>query len=163
VLTHPAGLPFSGWISAVHPTLHVPVNSLVLTSVIAILLALLNIGSAAAFDAIIALNTVAIMLTYALSIACVLHRRLSGPLPPARFSLGGWGVPLNVAAVTYAAWAFFWAMWPATYPVTLDTLNWAPVIFGAVSLLSVGMYVLQGRTVYEGPAALVQGGGKGDE
>jgi choline transport protein len=163
------GLPFSGWIATVHPTLGVPANALLLTSAIAVLLALLNIGSAAAFGAIISLNTVAIMLTYALSIVCVLHRRLTAPhtLPPARFSLGRAGVAVNITAVTYATWALFWAAWPETYPVDAGSFNWAAVIFAAVTLLSAGMYAWKGRKIYTGPAALVSNAAptypKGDE
>ncbi|MCJ1441930.1 MAG: hypothetical protein MMC23_002422 [Stictis urceolatum] len=51
------GLPFSGWISKVHPTLRVPVNAILLTCAINLLLSLVNIGSAVALNAIISLTT----------------------------------------------------------------------------------------------------------
>lgn len=46
--------------------------------------------------------TGAIGMTYTISICCILWRRLYGePLPPPRWSLGKWGVPINVIAVLY--------------------------------------------------------------
>jgi choline transport protein len=154
-----SGLPFGRWLGAVHPRRQIPTNALIATSAVAILLSLLNIGSSAAFNAIISLNTVALMVTYALSIGCVLWRRVAKPetLPPARWSLGRYGVACNAWGVVYSTWACFWAMWPPGYPVTLDTFNWAPVIFAGVTVVCVGMYWATGRRVYEGPAVLVAG------
>jgi choline transport protein len=89
----------------------------------------------------------------------VLWRRVAKPetLPPARWSLGRYGVACNAWGVVYSTWACFWAMWPPGYPVTLDTFNWAPVIFAGVTVVCVGMYWATGRRVYEGPAVLVAG------
>ena len=95
------------WISSVHPKLHIPTNSILLTCTLTALLSLINNGSTAAFNAIISLSTVSLMLTYALSIACVLHRRLTAPekLPRARWGLGRWGVAVNVAGLAYSLFA----------------------------------------------------------
>lgn len=77
---------FGAWISAVHPTRKIPVNAIGLSCLVSAVLALINIGSSTAFNAIISLDVAALMFTYAASIGCVLHRRLSDPgsLPPAR-------------------------------------------------------------------------------
>jgi hypothetical protein len=67
-----------------------------------------------AFYAITALSTISLLQCYCLSIGCVLWRRIVLPstLPPAEFSLGRWGIPINALAVLYSLWAFFWACWP---------------------------------------------------
>ena len=64
-----------------------------------------------AFYAITSLSTVSLLQCYCLSIGCCLWRRIYKPetLPPAKFSLGRFGIPLNVMAVAYSLWAFFWA------------------------------------------------------
>ena len=63
---------------------------------ILIILALLNLGGSEVFNSIIGLMNGAVGSTYALSIGCVLWRRLFGePLPHARWSLGRWGVPIK--------------------------------------------------------------------
>ena len=100
------------------------------------------------------------MLTYAISISCVLYRRLNpheeGPLPPARWSLGAWGVPINVIAIVYSVFVFFWTFWPAQKKVDRESMNYAVAIFGGVFLLAVAMYVVKGRKVYKGPVVMVE-------
>jgi choline transport protein len=104
------GLPGSRWLGRVNPKLMVPINAVVFSAVFTILLSLINIGSSAAYNAIISLGIVAQMASYSTSISCVLYRRLTAPhlLPKARWSLGRWGVPVNGIAVLFAWQAFFW-------------------------------------------------------
>jgi len=79
-----------------------PLNAMLTSLVILVIVALLNFGGSEVFNSIIGLMTGAVGLTYALSIACVLWRRLYGErLPPARWSLGRWGVGVNVVALCF--------------------------------------------------------------
>lgn len=144
----------------VSPKLQVPAYAIGLTSLITIALSLINIGSTTAFNAIISLQLASLMLTYAVSIGCVLIRRLLHPelLPTARWSLGRFAVAVNVGGFTYAIFAFFWCFWPGTTPVELKTFNWSVLIFVAIAVISITMYVFKGRYVYDGPVALVQTG-----
>ena len=120
------GLPFSKWLSTIHPKRHIPVNACNFSCTVAILLSMIYIGSAVAFYAITSLLTVALLQCYCLSIGCVLWRRIAKPqtLPPAQFSLGRWGIPVNASAVLYSLWAFFWSFWPQATPVTASGFNW---------------------------------------
>jgi amino acid transporter len=81
------GLPFSRWISHVNASKQLPVNSIILTCTITCLLSLINIGSSTAFNAIISVQVVSIMLTYCISMCCVLYRRVAHPelIPKARW------------------------------------------------------------------------------
>lgn len=153
------GLPCSGWISAVHPTRQIPANAVLLSCIISALLSLINIGSDVAFNAIISLQVVALMFTYAVSISCVLYRRLYYPelLPPARWSLGRFGVATNIIGLAYVSFAFFWSFWPNETPVDLTTFNWSIVMFVGIFILSVVYYFLHGRKVYVGPVTSVEG------
>jgi amino acid transporter len=76
------------------------------------------------------------MFTYTVSISCVLYRRIAHPdlLPPARWGLGRWGIPINVLGLAYALFSFFWSFWPTYTPVTAEGFNWSVVIFVAVLL-----------------------------
>lgn len=153
------GMPFSHWAAQVHSKQHVPVNAVVLTCVITVLLSLINIGSDVAFNAIISLNLVALMASYSMSIGCLLWRRLAQPLslPPARWSLGSYGVVINASSLVYSLFAVFWCFWPSITAVTLETFNWAVVMFIGVVILSGVYYVLHGRRMYKGPVVLVEG------
>jgi choline transport protein len=153
------GLPFSKWIAHVHPGLKVPANSVAFTSAITILLSLINIGSDVAFNAIISLNLVSLMLTYMVSIGCVLYRRVYQPelLPHARWSLGKAGVPINAAGFIYSTYAFFWCFWPNATPVTAEDFNWAVVMFFAILFFCAIDWVVRGRKKFTGPVVLVDG------
>lgn len=153
------GLPFSKWLSHVEPKRQLPVNSILFSCLCTCLLALINIGSNVAFNAIISLNLVTLMLTYSASIGCVLLRRIRHPelLPHARWSLGRWGVPINIGGLAYATFAFFWCFWPNGTPVDLQSFNWAVVMFVGLSVISIVFYFFKGRHVYKGPVVLVEG------
>lgn len=107
------GFPGSRWLGFVNPKLMIPVNAVIFSAVFTIILSLINIGSSAAFNAIISLGAVAQMGTYAISITCVVYRRLTAPhlLPKARWSLGRWGVLVNIVGLLFAWEAFFWCKW----------------------------------------------------
>jgi amino acid transporter len=152
------GLPFSKWISRVSTTKEIPVNSIVLTCIITCLLSLINIGSATAFNAIISLQVCAIMLTYTISVSCVLYRRIVYPelIPVARWSLGKYGVAINTVGVCYCSFVFFWSFWPNEIPVNAQNFNWSVVLFGGVFVFSLIMYAIEGRKVYNGPVNLIR-------
>jgi choline transport protein len=93
-------------------------------------------------------------------------------LPPAEFSLGRWGIPINALAVVYSLWAFFWACWPQQVsfdvqwmnvanilqtPVTAEGFNWASPIFVAVLLVALVYFLIKARHTYEGPVAYIEG------
>ncbi|KAL9011195.1 MAG: hypothetical protein Q9173_003943 [Seirophora scorigena] len=107
------GLPFSGFLSQVHPHRAIPLNSLLVCSLTTCLLSLINIGSAIAFNAIVSLGAAALFSTYFISIACVLGRRCGGePLRPGRWSLGPRdGALANVAALAFLALFYFFSFW----------------------------------------------------
>ncbi len=130
--------------------------------IVTLLLSLINIGSTVAFNAMLSLSTVALMATYLISIGCVTARRfnLENPLPPARWSLGKAGLPVNCIALVYACWAFFWSFWPNSHDVMATNFNWASVIFVGLMGISSLLYFVHARKVYDGPVALVEGRGK---
>ncbi|QSS54035.1 GABA permease [Histoplasma capsulatum var. duboisii H88] len=154
------GLPFSRWLSDVHPTKHIPANAIFVSCLISVLLSLINLGSSAAFHAIISLNVAALMATYAVSISCVLCLRLTRPelLPDARWSLGPVIGPIvNGLGLAYVLFALFWSFWPGDRHVTVDNFNWSIVIFSGVVAISLVMYYVQGRKTYTGPVTTVAG------
>lgn len=152
------GFPFSSWLSKMDRKRYVPFNSVYVTSVVAGIICLVNLGSTVGFNVVVSLNLLALMSTYMLSIGCVALKRIRGePLPPARWSLGRWGLPINVFAFVYSGFSVVWSCFPAGLPVTLDEANWAPVVWVAVGLLSVITYVVHGRNHYTAPVMFVEG------
>ncbi|KAJ5676342.1 hypothetical protein N7536_012514 [Penicillium majusculum] len=152
------GLPFADWISRVDPHRRIPVRAIALSCMISGLLSLINIGSQVAFNAIISLNVAALMYTYAVSISCVIYRKIACPetLPPRRWSLGTFGLAINIIGLLYVLFALFWSFWPPSpFPSERD-FNWSVVIFVGVFIVSLLMYAFQGRRHYVGPVVTVQ-------
>lgn len=136
----------------------IPVKAIALSCVISGLLSLINMGSQVAFNAIISLNVAALMYTYAVSISCVIYRKVCCPetLPLRRWNLGRAGLPINIVGFLYVLFALFWSFWPPTPSTTVRDFNWSVVIFGGVFALSLLMYIFQGRRHYVGPVISVQ-------
>jgi amino acid transporter len=151
------GLPFHQWISKYDKERNIPVNAIALSCIITCLLSLINIGSSTAFNAIISLNTAALMFTYTISISCVIYRKIWLPdtLPRRHWDLGRWGLVVNIVGVCYCAFALFWSFWPTEMPVLADNFNWSIVIFGAIFILSLVMYAVKGMNEYEPPVESV--------
>lgn len=151
------GLPFSNWLAQVHPKWHIPVNSIIFTCVFTMAISLINIGSTVAFNAMLSLSTTALMGTYVISIGCVTWGRYKKrQFPHAQWSLGKYGLTINVIALCYATWSFFWSFWPNSAAVTPQNFNWACVLFlGILGGASV-LYFFHARKVYDGPVVKVQ-------
>lgn len=92
-----------------------PVLPAVLVGALALLVLLVNVGQAQLFTAVTSVAVVLVYLAYLLVTVPTALARLRGTLPPARaahFSLGRWGLPVNLLAV---AWGVFMAVnigWP---------------------------------------------------
>ncbi|KAG6092579.1 hypothetical protein E4U30_005248 [Claviceps sp. LM220 group G6] len=153
------GLPFSWWIARVDKSRGIPANACIVSAGVSILLSLTYVGSPVAFYAITSLCIVALLQCYCLSIGCMLYRRICHPetLPYARFSLGRYGILINILAIAASMWGFFWCFWPQSYPVTAAGFNWASPIFVSVLLIAMVYYAFAGRHNYQGPVTLVEG------
>lgn len=152
------GFPFSNWIAKVDQKRHIPRNAVLVTSAISTCLSLIYIGSPIAYFAMTSLVTVALLQCYCLSIGCILWRRIVAPetLPPASFSLGRFGIPINIAAVCYALYAFIWAFWPIYNTSDPASWNWAFALFLGAFLAAGIHFVLVARKKYFGPVVNVR-------
>lgn len=141
-----------------NPKYDQPFNAVYLSTAIAIILSIISLGSSLAFSIITSLSLLALMSTYSLSIGCVLLRRIQGPeLPHARWSLGRWGLPINLLAVVYSAFIVLMSCFPYDMAPALEDANWAPLIWVAVILLSVVAYVFHGRKHFTPPVMFIEG------
>ena len=113
---------------------------------------MINIGSAAAFNAIISLVVAGFFMSYGISIGLLLHRRLrKDPIRWGPWNMGRWGATVNIVAMIYILIAFFFSFFPQDSVVKPDTMNWSCVVFGSVMIFSVGWYVIRGYKNFSGP------------
>ncbi|KAJ6127327.1 hypothetical protein N7523_002939 [Penicillium sp. IBT 18751x] len=123
------GVPFSSFFAYVTPGWNIPLNSVMVSLAVTVLLSMINIGSQVALNAIISLTITSLMSAYIVSIGCVLLKRLRGEsLPPHRWSLGRYGLAVNVGALCFLLPLFVFAFFPLSTPVTRETMNWSVAI-----------------------------------
>lgn len=64
---------------------------------------------------------------------------------------GTWGIVNNTITCVYLIVIWFFSFWPATTPVTPETMNFSVVVTGAVFIFSVVYYLIRARKTYVGP------------
>jgi choline transport protein len=138
----------------------VPFNAIVVVTVIACLLALINIGSTIGFNIITSLGTGTLTASYILTISCVVWRKIAGKsLLPSRFDMGRvFGLFVNLVALGYLWLVFVIAFFPGV-PLPLLTaisMNWSVVVFSGVVVFAGVYFVLWGRKAYAGPVEYVR-------
>lgn len=153
------GLPASAtWARITVIGTEIPLNSVLFSLTIAILMSLVNLGSTTAFNSIVGLLNGSSGTAYALSLACLLWRRTRSPdpLPPARFSLGRWGLLLNVYSLLFVVLSTTMGFFPVMKQVTVQTMNWSSVVYAGVLAIAMVAYFGGGRRRYKGPVVFVQ-------
>jgi choline transport protein len=141
----------------VKPGWNIPLNAVLITFVITALLSLINIGSTVAFNAIGSLAVSALLGTYIISFTCLILRRMrSEPLPPRRWTLGRFGIFVNIGAVMFLLVVWIFVFFPIATPVIPSTMNWNAVMFGGTMLFAVFYYLVVGRLTYTAPVGFVK-------
>ncbi|KAF2150891.1 amino acid transporter [Myriangium duriaei CBS 260.36] len=150
------GLPFSKWIAKVDPRTRSPINAIILSTVITNLLSIIYVGSPAAYNAILSVGASGQLASYGLTITYMAWRRWSAPetIPRPKWSLGRYGMVINVVAAAYSWTVFVWSFWPAVVHPNAQQFNWASVVFVGVLVLAIAYYNLNGKTRYTGPVVL---------
>ena len=116
------------------------------------LLNLINVASSTAFSAIISLTTISLYTSYMLPIAVMVWRRLSkrqlnfGP-----FTLGRFGLLINIVGLLWGIFAVVFVVFPTEIPVTADNMNYASLVFGSAMLFSLGSWFVYGKKTFQGP------------
>lgn len=134
----------------------IPLNAVVFSLAITVILSLINLGSTTAFNSIVGLLAGSGGVSYAISIGCVLLKRLRGEaLPVGRWSLGKLGIPVNAFAMLYMIFTSIISFFPLFAQVTVPTMNWGSVVFSGVTAIALVLYFVRGRKNYRGPVVNV--------
>ncbi|KAI4157771.1 MAG: hypothetical protein L6R39_000602 [Caloplaca ligustica] len=151
------GVPFHDFFQKVRPGLDIPLNAVLATSMFSILLICISFGSTIAFNQLTALGTVALLSSYMVSIGSMALLRIRGrPLLKCHFSLGRYGLAINILALLFLALSFVMVCFPPARDPTLQGMNWSIVIFSGVMVLSGVYYRGIARHKYAGPVKLVK-------
>ncbi|KEF63234.1 uncharacterized protein A1O9_01211 [Exophiala aquamarina CBS 119918] len=145
-------IPGSRYWKQVHPKLDVPLNAMMLSMVVQIILGVIYFGSVAAFNAFSGVGVIFLTISYTMPILVSL---LGGrkALKQGHYDFGAAGVFCNIVAICWCLFITPLFSMPSFLPTTADTMNYASVVFvGGVSV-SAAWYFIWGRANYQGPPA----------
>lgn len=115
-------------------------------------MALVNIGSSTAFNAIISLVVSSYLSSYEIAIILLILRKVRGQkLSLGPWNLGKWGLPINIFAAAYTLVTVVFTFLPVGLPVDKTNMNYSCVMYGGVVVLGIIYYVLRGHHHYIGP------------
>ncbi|MCJ1280040.1 hypothetical protein MMC21_007865 [Puttea exsequens] len=157
------GLPFSNFLSHVHPVLAVPLRAHMTSCAIVSVLGCLYLGSYTAFNSMVTACIVLLYASYSIPVVCLLVRGREnvrhGP-----FWLGGFGLFSNVVLLLWTAFTFVMYSFPPVRPVvagktrsnTFDPwldMNYVSAVYGVIAIVVVVDWLVRGRRYYRGPTA----------
>ena len=130
----------------------IPVRAITLVTVTAGLLGLVNLGSSTAFNALTSLSLIGHYTSYLMPITLLALRRFGKKeIPWGPWTLGSWGLPINLVSMAYSMLLIIFMVFPPYQPVRAENMNYASVIFGAAILVSTILWLVYGRKTYRGP------------
>ena len=121
------GVPGARWLCRVEPRSKLPMYSITVSVIITMLLGLINIGSATAFNAIASLVVSGYLGSYSVPIILLLKNRIRRPASVhyGPFKLGAWGVPLNIFSLIWIVVVMVFSFFPSVRTdLTAETMNW---------------------------------------
>ena len=146
---------------------------MIITSSIACLIGLINLGSSTAFNDVISLSVSSLYASYIISEALLLWRRCTGAIrsPNSLSSItspdsageanqlvwgpfhlpGIFGIAVNSFAIIFGLIIFFFSFWPVATPVDAAHMNFSVLMTGFVVLFAIVYYVVWARKSYKGP------------
>ncbi|KAF1990208.1 amino acid or gaba permease [Aulographum hederae CBS 113979] len=151
-------LPFSKYFRVLNRN-KIPVHAAFLVCFLSIIITCAVIGSTVAFTAITATATIATNFSYLIPIVAR-HTVGRNHFQPAEWNLGKYSIVAGVIAGLYIMFLFIVLLLPQIYPVTAETLNYAPICIGIVTIISlVGWFMpfgLGGRYWFKGPKRTIE-------
>jgi amino acid transporter len=126
------------------PQTHVPPYAMVVAAAVPAVIVLGSMLSEKALTSIISFATLGIYLGFQMVVLAALRARLKGWRPGGPFTLGRWGMAVNVAALAYGVFAMVNMAWPRTPDVPWYD-NWLVALSAAVGVGIGAAYLLLAR------------------
>ncbi|KAE8151351.1 amino acid/polyamine transporter I [Aspergillus avenaceus] len=145
-------IPGSKWFKQVNRRLdNIPLNAMLLGMVVELLLGLIYFGSTAAFNAFSGVGVMFLTLSYACPIAASLILRQRQDIKHCSFNLGPLGLFCNIVCLAWTMLAIPLFSMPTFKDVSLETMNYASVVFVGFCAISAAWYWIWGYKNYAGP------------
>ncbi|KAH7177115.1 amino acid/polyamine transporter I [Dactylonectria macrodidyma] len=143
-------IPGSHMWQKVNKSLHVPLNAMMLSMAVQVVVGAIYFGSTTAFNSFSSSGVIFLTFSYATPIAVSF---IGGrkDVRRGKFYLGRWGGFCNVVAICWSCLAIPLFCMPSYLPVTPETANYASAVFFSFFLLATIWYWIWGYRNYQGP------------
>lgn len=137
-------IPFSKYFNNIHPNLKSPVRAIFLVVIISFLLGLPGLANPAVLAALFSLTATGLYSSYMIPILLrvTVARNL---FQPKEYNLGNYSKPLSYIAVVWCMFMVIVLCLPQTSPVTIGTLNYSPLMLGAVLIYALVSWFLSAK------------------
>ncbi|KAL1967561.1 hypothetical protein VTN77DRAFT_3076 [Rasamsonia byssochlamydoides] len=144
-------LPFSNILAKVNEYTHTPVNAVWFVVFFSVCLNCIAIGSTETATAIFNITAPALDVSYiSVILAHQIYKHrvrfIEGP-----FTLGRWGIPINIISITWVIFISVVLFFPPTRPVTPANMNYAVCVAAFIAVFSLSWWWLSARRKYTGP------------
>ncbi|KAK1925230.1 amino acid/polyamine transporter I [Papiliotrema laurentii] len=132
-----------------------PLVGLALSTVVAILLGLVQLGSTAAFNSLLGSATIMFQFTYVMPPVMMLlggRKRLNEYMPGRTFNLGKWGIVANVISCFFVLEGCVIYCFPASLPVEPGSMNYVIVYVSGISVILAALWYGWARHRFHGPS-----------
>jgi len=139
-------IPGAKLFAIVNKRLGVPVYALILTTVVQMLLGLINLGSSSAFTAFVSVGVIALAVSYAIPIAISLLWNKRKEVSHARWNCGRIIGPIvNVVALGWISFEVVLFSMPTALPVTSISMNYASVVLVGFMAMAAAWYFIYAK------------------
>jgi choline transport protein len=139
------GLPCSRWTATVSSTDAIPVNALVVNTVLVLLVGLLQLWASTVLNAILGAASLCGAISWVVPFGLLLWRGRATLDHRRWLNLGRLGYVGDWIALIWMAWICVWTSFPLYIPVCATTMNYASAVFEVVLTISALSYVFSYR------------------
>jgi amino acid transporter len=136
-------LPGHRWLSQVTPRTKVPANALIVACTIPVLLALLIFINEDLLNSVTAFAVLGIYVAFQMVVLAALRQRAKGWRPAGPFTLGRWGMIVNIVALGYGIFAMYLLARPGSSGNVFA--DWIVLIGLGIVLVTGGLYLFLAR------------------
>jgi len=142
------GLPFHGYLAVVNRYWQVPVRALWAQGLLIALIGILYLFANTVLQAILSVSTIALTISYALPILVLVMVGRDKLPPGGPFTLGRWGLPINVVSLIYCFITTVFFFFPSAPNPGPADMNWAIAVFGVMLIIAIAFWFVQGNRSY---------------
>ncbi|KAL3473446.1 amino acid/polyamine transporter I [Aspergillus californicus] len=157
------GLPFSGFLSKVTNTRHIPLNAILATTLVQVAFNSIYFGTVTGFNTIVSIAATGFYISYALPLlARLLGYTTSNPAATTPFT-GPFALnlplslSLNAGGLLFLLFAFVTFNFPSEAPVTEENMNYTSAAIGVIAVIGAGTWFVTARKRFTGPVDGVTG------